>query len=159
MHRPLTDNPSCEDALSEISNQASISRVFSERSHKATRTGSPEEDTWNAENVGRLDRKSHASIGNNTSNGRDKASGSRSFEASHELEKRSKAGVASGIAERRDVLGGIGIGGREAVRDGYVAKVRKAMEGVGTLGSEEAFVVELGVDKGDVEAFGLKDFG
>ncbi|KAF7150862.1 hypothetical protein RHSIM_Rhsim02G0050500 [Rhododendron simsii] len=62
-------------------------------------------------------------------------------------------GFGGGLAESRDVLGDVGVGGWEAVWDGFVAEVRQAVKGVGTSGLEQTSVVVLCVHKGYVEAF------
>ncbi|KAF7143746.1 hypothetical protein RHSIM_Rhsim05G0021100 [Rhododendron simsii] len=62
-------------------------------------------------------------------------------------------GFGGGLAESRDVLGDVGVGGWEAVWDGFVAEVQQAVKGVGTSGLEQTSVVVLCVHKGYVEAF------
>jgi len=64
-----------------------------------------------------------------------------------------------GGAEGGDVLGGVGVGEGQAVGDGCEAEVRQAVEGAGAAGAEEATVVELGVDEGDVETSGMQKLG
>ncbi|KAG5526033.1 hypothetical protein RHGRI_032355 [Rhododendron griersonianum] len=69
------------------------------------------------------------------------------------------AGGRRGWFQSRDVLGDVGVdSGREAVGDGFVAKVRQAVEGVGTSGFEQTSVVVLCVHKGYVEAFVVQEF-
>ena len=85
--------------------------------------------------------------------------GSRFIDGSHKLKKWLQTSLAGGITERRDVLRGIGVRRRKTVGDGDVAKVRKAVESIGTPGSEETPVVVLSVDKSDEEAFRVKDLG
>ena len=56
-------------------------------------------------------------------------------------------------------MGGILVGRREAVRNRLEAEVWEAVEGGDGSGPEEAFVVEVGVDKGDVEATEMEQLG
>jgi len=63
------------------------------------------------------------------------------------------------VAERGDVLGGVGFGGREAVVDGGEAKPLRAVERVGPSRAQVAAVVELVVDEGDVEAASVEELG
>jgi hypothetical protein len=63
------------------------------------------------------------------------------------------------VAEGRRVLRGVGVGRRQAVRDGGEAEPREARDGGGAAGADEAAVVVLGVDEGDVEAPAVEDLG
>ena len=57
------------------------------------------------------------------------------------------------------MLGGVGGGGRwEAIGDGLEAEGGDAAEGGRALGLEEAAVVEVGVDEGDVETSVVEEF-
>ena len=67
--------------------------------------------------------------------------------------------VPGGVADGRGVLRGVGVGRRQAVRDGGEAEVPEARDGGGAPGPDEAAVVVLGVDEGDVEAPGVEDRG
>lgn len=69
-----------------------------------------------------------------------------------EVEEGRQAVLLDGSAEGGDVLGGVLVGGREAVGDGLEPEVGKTVEGGGTTGLEEAVMVSLGVHEGDVEA-------
>jgi hypothetical protein len=57
------------------------------------------------------------------------------------------------------VLGGIHVGLGKAVGNGFESKGREAVERVGTSGFEKAFVVELSVNKSDMKASVVEDFG
>ena len=65
--------------------------------------------------------------------------------------------MQNGVTECQNVLSGVGVGGREAVRNGLEVEGGGAGEGVGALGFEEAAVVEFGVDEGDVEALVVEE--
>lgn len=65
----------------------------------------------------------------------------------------------SSQAELCYVLRAIAIGRWEAVGYGDEPEVVEAVEGVGASGSEEAVVVVVRVDEGDVEAFGVEELG
>lgn len=65
----------------------------------------------------------------------------------------------SSQAELCYVLRAVAVGRREAVRYRDEAEAVEAVEGVGASGVEEAVVVVLRVDKGDVEAFGVEELG
>jgi hypothetical protein len=56
-------------------------------------------------------------------------------------------------------LGGIHVGLGKAVGNGFESKGREAVERVGTSGFEKAFVVELSVNKSDMKASVVEDFG
>ncbi len=62
-----------------------------------------------------------------------------------------------GAAEGRDVLGGVDIRRREAVWNGFELEGGKAAEGVGTSGFQQASMIELCVNKGDVKAFMVEE--
>jgi hypothetical protein len=56
-------------------------------------------------------------------------------------------------------LGGFDVGVGKAVGNGFESKGGEAVEGVGTSGLEKAFMVELSVDKCDMKASEVEDFG
>jgi hypothetical protein len=56
-------------------------------------------------------------------------------------------------------LGGFGVGLRKAVGNGFESKRGEAVKRVGASGFEEAFMVELGIDKCDMKASEVEDFG
>jgi len=56
-------------------------------------------------------------------------------------------------------LGGFDVGLGKAVGNGFESEGGEAVERVGTSGFEEAFAVELSVDKGDMKASVVEDFG
>ncbi|CAI0433012.1 unnamed protein product [Linum tenue] len=80
-------------------------------------------------------------------------------ELGEELPEGSGHELADGVADRRDVLGGVGTRRWEAVGDGGEFEVGESVEGVGTSGVEETVVVELGVDVSDVEASVVEELG
>ena len=67
--------------------------------------------------------------------------------------------MLGGVAERRHVLGGVGIlRWRKSVRNSLEPERWKAVERVRASGFEETMVIVLCVNKGDVEAFLVKKF-
>lgn len=63
-------------------------------------------------------------------------------------------------AECRDVLRGIfRVGRREAIGNGLEPEGGAAVEGGGAPGFQQTVVIVHCVYKGDVEAFGVEDFG
>lgn len=81
------------------------------------------------------------------------------FKLRKKATKRDYAVLGGGFTKRWYVLSGISISGRKAIRDGLKLEIRQAIEGVGTPGFEEAFVVVLSVDKGYVEASVMEELG
>jgi hypothetical protein len=90
---------------------------------------------------------------------RDRRRAGSGVELSEEAPEVRQAGLHGGAAERRHVLGGVGVGRRQAVRDGGELEVRESVQRAGAAGTEEAAVVELRVDEGDVEAPAVEDLG
>jgi len=56
-------------------------------------------------------------------------------------------------------LGGLDVGLRKAVGNGFESERGEAVQRVGAPGFEEAFMVELGVDKCNMKASEVEDFG
>uniref|UniRef100_A0A1D1XXD7 Rhombotin-2 n=1 Tax=Anthurium amnicola TaxID=1678845 RepID=A0A1D1XXD7_9ARAE len=125
-------------------------------SHKSTGACCPEQDLGDAEFLSGIEGEAHGPVGDDTG---DRGDVARRVLCDEQVAKKGKAGVHCGHAERGDVLRGIEVRGREAIGDGVEAKVREASEGRGAPRLEEAAVVVLGVDEGDVEATGVETKG
>ena len=127
-------------------------------SHEPTNASCPKEDNRNAQFLTSLERKAHAVIRNNTSDRRN-IRRSRIVEFREEVHKRGQAIMLGGVAERRHVLGGVGIFRRgESVRNSLKPERRKAEERVRASVFKETVVIVLCVNKCDVEAFLVKKF-
>ena len=81
------------------------------------------------------------------------------FEAVEQALEVREAGLHGGVAEPGRVLRGVGVRVRQAVGDGGEAEARQVRDGLGAPGPDEAAVVVLGVDEGDVEALAVEDLG
>ena len=68
-----------------------------------------------------------------------------------------ETGLLRGAAEGGHVLGGVRVGRRQAIRDGGETEAREAVERSRAAGPEQAAVVVLAVDEGDVEAPAVED--
>jgi hypothetical protein len=92
----------------------------------------------------------------------DAAHGRRPFRAVEPLDERPDGGGARpprGLAERPDVLRGVDVGRGQPVGDGLEPEAGGAGDGPGPPRAEEAAVVVLGVDEGDVEAPRVQGLG
>lgn len=65
--------------------------------------------------------------------------------------------IFGGDAEGRDVLGCVDIGRLETIGNGFELKGGETVEGVGTPGLEQASVVELCVDEGNMKASEMEE--
>lgn len=137
-----------------INNLASISV-----SHDATSTGCPEQHTRNPQFFRHTEREAHDAVGDNA--GHRRYAGLCSvIEARDKVSKGSQEVGFDGVGKGGGVLGGVlVVRGRKAIGYGGEAEVGEAVEGRGASGSEEATVVEVGVDECDVEATVVEEFG
>lgn len=121
-----------------------------------TSTRSVEHILRDAHLLGGIKGDAHDPVGDNAGHRRHAGSGVEPLEKRKEV----VADVVSdGLAQRRDVLRPVPVGGGQAVGDGLEAEVVEALDGVGAAGGYEAAVVVLGVDEGDVEALGVEELG
>jgi hypothetical protein len=140
-----------EDALVEEGTVVAVA-------HVAADAGRPEERARHAELPGGVDGEAHDVVGDDARDGRG-LGGGVGVEVGEEAAEVREARLPGGAAERGHVLRRVGVGRREAVRDGGEAEPREAVQRGGAAGAEEAAVVELGVDEGDVEATVVEDLG
>ena len=121
---------------------------------EATSAGGPEQHLRDAELIGGVEGEAHAAVGDDAGERRDVGIG---VETAEEGGEGGEGVDGSGVTERRDVLSDLRVRRREAVGD------RLEPEGgdVGGDGAgvEEAAVVELRVDEGDVEALRVEELG
>ncbi|KAK2971779.1 hypothetical protein RJ640_018468 [Escallonia rubra] len=128
-------------------NETAILRIGQE----ATGACSPEKHFRYTKLFSGCQRKAHHPVGNYARHRR--YTGKRTVvELRDEVTERGQGVLGRVFTDGRYVLGGVGIRGREAVGDGLEAKVRQAVEGGGAPRPEQAAVVEVCVDKGDVKA-------
>jgi hypothetical protein len=118
--------------------------------HVAGGAGGPEERARHAGLPGGVHAEAHQVVRHDA---RD------AVKAGEEAPQVRRAVVLGGVADGRRVLRGVGVGLRQAVRDGGEAEPREARDGGGAAGADEAAVVVLGVDEGDAEAPGVEDLG
>ncbi|KAF7809188.1 hypothetical protein G2W53_035931 [Senna tora] len=117
--------------------------------HVGHSRGSPELNLGNAEFTRHLNSKAHDAIRHDAAHRRDAGGG---VEARDEILERLHGVLLRVVQELRDTLGGVRVGGRDAIRDGLEPEPLEVPDGVGALGAEEAAVVEFGVDEGYEEA-------
>ena len=127
--------------------------------HEAARARRPEQDLRHADGLGGVKREAHRAVRHNAAHRRGTRRRALLVEPLEQVPEVGQAVLPRGLAEGGDVLGGVGVGGREAVRDGAEPEGREAVEGGGAAGPQEAVVVVLGVDEGDVEALAVEDLG
>lgn len=124
---------------------------------EATSARGPEQNLRDPELLRGVGGEAHDSVGDDARHGRPLGGG---VEPPEQLPEGSQAGRGRGLAQRRYVLGDVGIlRRREAVGDRLEAEGVDAVEGVAAAGVEEAAVVVVGVDEGDVEAVVVEDLG
>lgn len=78
-------------------------------------------------------------------------------EVGKKVSKGRQAVFCGGDTESGSVLGGINIGGRETIGNGLELEGGDALEGVWTPRFEQAVMVVLCVDKGNVEPSEMKE--
>ena len=121
--------------------------------HVAAGAGGPEERARHAHVPGGVDGEAHEVVGDDARH---------AVQPGEQASEVRRAVVLGGVADGRRVLRGVGVGLRQAVRDGGEAERRRrrreARDG-GAAGADEAAVVVLGVDEGDAEAPGVEDLG
>lgn len=88
---------------------------------EATRTRGPEQNIRDAQFSGRIEGEAHDAIGDYATDRRGVAD---VVEFLKKLTEGGQAVVGGGNEEGRDVLSGVGVGGREAVRDGLETEGR-----------------------------------
>ncbi|WVZ77085.1 hypothetical protein U9M48_024986, partial [Paspalum notatum var. saurae] len=120
--------------------------------HEPAGAGRPERGHRHADRPGGVVAERHDAVDDEAGDG-----GRR--EVGEEGEEGLEAGGHGGVEERRDVLRGVGVRRREAVGDGGEAEAGHAVERAGATRAEQAAVVELGVDEGDVEAAPVEQLG
>lgn len=121
--------------------------------HEATSAGGEEDNLRNPELVRGIESEAHHPIGNYAANTR--AIG-RLIQVLDQVQEWRQTILSKGVAELRNILGGILVGKREPVGDGPELEIGQARNGFGPPGPNEAVVVELGVDEGDEEAPGMQ---
>ncbi|XBH75522.1 hypothetical protein VPH35_102272 [Triticum aestivum] len=119
--------------------------------------GRPQLDIGEAELPGRFHGEVHNDVGDEASHGR-VASG-WVIELREEAAEGPEAGLREGLTQRRDVLRDIVVRRRQAVWNGGEAEPRDAGHRGRAPRADEAGVVVLGVDEGDVEAAGVEHLG
>ena len=124
--------------------------------HIPTSTSRPEKHIRNPQLLCHIEGESHATIGNDAGHRR-RVQGR--VELPENLPEVREAVLPGGLAQRGCVLRGSRVRRREPIGDGLEAKGREAVEGVGASGFEEALVVVLGVDEGNVEALVVEELG
>jgi hypothetical protein len=125
--------------------------------HVPAGAGGPEERARHAGLPGGVQAEAHDVVGHDARHGRHPAA--RAAELLDQALQVRRAGPHGGVAERGRVLRGVGVGRRQPVRDGGEAEAREARDGGGAPGADEAAVVVLGVDEGDVEALAVERLG
>jgi hypothetical protein len=117
---------------------------------EADGAGSPELDVGKAELLGGVDGEAHDDVGDDAGDG-------RVAEVREQAAEGPEAGLRGGLAQRGDVLRDVVVlRRRQAVGDGGEAEAREAGHGRRPAGPDEARLVVLGVDEGDVEAPGVQ---
>ena len=124
--------------------------------HVAADAGRPEEGARHGDVSGCFQGEAHDVVADDASDRRHVRGG---VELGEEAREMREAVLHGGAAERRHVLGGVDVGRGQTLRDGGEAEVREAVERAGAAGAEQAAVVELRVDEGDVEAPAVEDLG
>lgn len=81
------------------------------------------------------------------------------IEVREKISKGSQAGFPGVLAQGRYVLGDITVSRREAIGNCKELEGREAVERVGASSLEEALVVIFCVNKSDMEAFVVEEFG
>ncbi|WVZ84783.1 hypothetical protein U9M48_031772, partial [Paspalum notatum var. saurae] len=123
---------------------------------EAAGAGGPERGAAKAELPRGAERESHGAVSDDAGDGRAALSLGLGADARDEGLEAGQAGGHGGVAERGDVLRGVGVGEREAVVDGREAEPRRPVQRAGPARAEMTLVVELVVDEGDVEAAGVE---
>lgn len=125
--------------------------------HEAAAAVREEEVRRQAHLLGDVHHVAHGAVGDDAADRRNPISAVQPLD---EPPDGGRARPARGLAERPDVLRGVEVGGREAVRDGLEPEALGAgVEGPRAPRAEEAPVVVLGVDEGDVEAARVQRLG
>jgi len=122
--------------------------------HEPARAGGPERGDGHAELPGGVEAERHDGVRDEAGDSRGRGVG---VDPGEQREEVREAGGHGGVAERGDVLRGVGVGRREAVRDGVEAEPGHAVQRA--AGAVQAPVVELGVDEGDLEATRVEELG
>ncbi|KAI8026810.1 hypothetical protein LOK49_LG02G02950 [Camellia lanceoleosa] len=120
---------------------------------EATSTSSPKHHIGDAKFFTSLESEGHDTVQHNTCHRRH----IRVVKFVEKLAEWDWTVLFGGLTQQNVLLGGvISSIGWEAIGDGFKGEVRQANKRSGASGLEQAFVVVLSVDKGYVEAFGVK---
>ncbi|WVZ85184.1 hypothetical protein U9M48_032134 [Paspalum notatum var. saurae] len=122
---------------------------------EAAGAGGPERGAAEAELPRGAEREGHDAVADDAGDGRAALGLGLGADARDEGLEAGQAGGHGGVAERGDVLRGVGVGEREAVVDGREAEPRRAVQRAWPPRAQVTPVVELVVDEGDVEAAGV----
>nr|ACN27943.1 unknown [Zea mays] len=134
----------------ERSEATALEEVVVAVAEEADGAGSPELDVGKAELLGGVDGEAHDDVGDDAGDG-------RVAEVREQAAEGPEAGLRGGLAQRGDVLRDVVVlRRRQAVGDGGEAEAREAGHGRRPAGPDEARLVVLGVDEGDVEAPGVQ---
>ena len=131
----------------------------------AAGAGRPEEQARHADVLGSVQAEAGDVVGHDARHRRRRRrhllaiAGGVVVEAVEQALEVREAGLHGGVADRGGVLRSVGVRVRQAVRDGGEAEAREARDGLGAPGPDQAAVVVLGVDEGDVEALAVEDLG
>lgn len=120
--------------------------------HEAASTSCPEKNFRNAKLLSSIKSEAHGAIRNYASDWR-----AIVVEVGKKVSKGRQAVFSGGDTEGGNVLGGINIGGRETIGNGLELEGGDALEGVWTPRFEQAVMVVLCVDKGNVEPSEMKE--
>ena len=125
--------------------------------HEAARARGPEDQSQDPHLLGDPLREAHHAVGYDAA---DRRGPRRRVQPRQQVPERRGAVLGGGEAERGDVLRDVVVGGRrQAVRHGLEAEAGGAGERRRAAGPEQAAVVVLGVDVGDVEPPGVQRLG
>ncbi|RWW82925.1 hypothetical protein BHE74_00008585 [Ensete ventricosum] len=113
-----------------------------EIAHEAAGARGPEHDLGDAQLPSSVESECHDSVGHDAGHRRRLL-----VKLPEDVAEGREGGSGDGLAQRRDVLRGVLVGGREPVGDGREAEARKGVEGGDGSGSDQALVVEVGVDE------------
>nr|XP_051211107.1 uncharacterized protein LOC127328553 [Lolium perenne] len=147
-----------EDDYIEALAQVHQELIEVEVAQESARAGGEEEVGGEPHLLGHVHGEPHGAVGNDAGYRRDAL---RAAEPLDELPDVAWARPPRGLAERPDVLRGVELGTREPVGDRLEPEAvgGGAHDGAGPAGPEEAAVVVLGVDEGDVEATRVQGLG
>lgn len=135
--------------------EASFKKMLEvEIAHEAASACGAENDLGDVELLGSVEGEAHGYIGDDACHRRRII-----VEIPEEVTEGGEGGFLDRIAQRSDVLGGVFVGGRQAVGDGLEAEVWEGAERGEGLRPEQASVVEVGVDEGNVVAMGIEELG